>query len=104
MAGEKKETEYSALTFWLLFIAGLVVVVGLYKACMGPVTLDRSYTLAETEKRKAPKPKVKGHHKRPRIKVKEASAHDIVDSSRYYLSVCFNNCLYMHLVLMLKAG
>jgi len=42
--------DYSKLTFWLLFIVGMILVVGLYNAFMGP--LSTGTPLTERTKKK----------------------------------------------------
>ncbi len=41
MAGEK-DFDSTTLTFWLVFVVGMVLVLGLYRGFMGPLTPKKS--------------------------------------------------------------
>ena len=59
MAGEK-DFDSTTLTFWLVFIVGMVLVMGLYRGFMGPLT-PKKIPKQKLRSRKGPPKKIKGH-------------------------------------------
>ena len=63
MAGEK-DFDSTTLTFWLVFIVGMVLVMGLYRGFMGPLTAKK-IPKQKLRSRKGPPKKIKGHMGHP---------------------------------------